>query len=193
MKQLEQILEQCLDRQLSQIIISNKRNSEAGKKVVVHAFEEKKKLLFQFTEYRNNQVFHQNKEKEDALSHILKLLKESYKQIEIWTSDCQYTALVSKKGKATIKKRATEQKIIKLSHNRKKEYILPENEIIPFLVELGVQSKDGKIIDKKYKKFKQINRFLEFMLVIQPQITPWTRQCVGALVQFFLFLVVSMR
>ena len=170
MKQLEQVLEECLNRQLSQIIISNKRNAEAGKKVVVHAFEEKKKLLFQFAEYRNNQVFHKNMTSDEAKEYILSLLKDYYKQIEIWTADCQYTALVSKKGKATIKKRATEQKVIQLSHNRKKEYILPENEKIPFLMELGVQSKEGKIIDKKYKKFKQINRFLEFVRDVLPDL-----------------------
>lgn len=83
-------------------------------------------------------------------------------------SDCRYTVLVSKKGKVTIKKIREEKPLeiqlahgSRLTHNRKKEYVLPENEPVPFLVKLGVQTKEGKIIDKKYKKFRQINRFLE--------------------------------
>lgn len=40
---------------------------------------------------------------------------------------------------------------------------MPENEPIPFLIELGVQAEDGRIRDKKQKKFRQINRFLEFI------------------------------
>ena len=171
MEQLCEILEQSINRQLHQIIISNKRKADIGKKVVVRPFEEKGKVLFQFAEYRNNQVFHLNKGKEDAIAHIQNLLQKSYKQIEIVTQETCYSALVSKKGKATIKAHPNQQKrIVNLKHNRKKQYILPEGEIIPFLVELGVQTRDGKIIDKKYKKFRQINRFLEFVQDVLPEL-----------------------
>ena len=72
--------------------------------------------------------------------------------------------MISKKGKITIKgKNKKSEKPLVLSHNRKKKYILPENEPIPFLIELGVQAEDGRIRDKKQKKFRQINRFLEFI------------------------------
>ena len=72
--------------------------------------------------------------------------------------------MISKKGKITIKeKKKKSEKPLVLSHNRKKKYILPENEPIPFLIELGVQAEDGRIRDKKQKKFRQINRFLEFI------------------------------
>ena len=49
------------------------------------------------------------------------------------------------------------------NHNRQKNYILKEGEAIPFLVELGIMSKDGKVLASKYDKFKQINRFLEYI------------------------------
>lgn len=176
MEHLKKILDQCLDEQLVHIIISNKRNAEAGKKVVVRPFEEKGALRFQFAEYRNNQVFHTNREKEETVTSILELLAIHYKQIEITTAGRQYTALVSKKGKATIKSRTIgNYKKIELTHNRKKAYILPENETIPFLVELGVQSQEGKILDKKYKKYRQINRFLEFVRDVLPEL-PKDRQ-----------------
>ncbi len=51
----------------------------------------------------------------------------------------------------------------KAPHNRVKNYILPEGESIPFLVQLGVMTADGKVHAQKYDKFRQINRFLEFV------------------------------
>lgn len=127
--------------------------------------------MFQFAEYRNNQVFHLNMEREDAIAHMIELMRQSYKQIEIITQDQCYMALVSKKGRATIKSRPNQgKKIVNLKHNRKKQYILPEGQTIPFLVELGIQTKDGKIIDKKYKKYRQINRFLEFIEDVLPEL-----------------------
>lgn len=171
MERLLKILDGCMNEELVQIIISNKRKADVGKKVVVRPFEEKGKLIFQFAEYRNNQVFHVNKEKTEAVYYMKELLCQSYKQIEIITVSCSYSALVSKKGKATIRSRQTEEhKKIELSHNRKKSYILPEDEAVPFLVELGVQTKEGKVIDKKYKKFRQINRFLEFIRDVLPEL-----------------------
>lgn len=171
MEQLREVLEESMNRQLYQIIISNRRKAEAGKKVVLRPYEEKGKMLFQFAEYRSNQVFHRNVGKEEAIAHTMELLRQSYKQIEIVTQELWYTALVSKKGKATIKSRPNrEKKIVSLNHNRKKQYILPEGEIIPFLVELGVQTKEGRIVEKKYKKYRQINRFLEYLQDVLPEL-----------------------
>ena len=172
MENLCGIIEQSLNKELHRIIISNKRRADAGKKVVVRPYEEKEKLLFQFSEYRNNQVFHLNMEKEDAITHMRGLMRDCFKQIKIVTQNTEYIALVSKKGKATIKSRPNQgNKKIDLNHNRKKQYILPVNEKIPFLIELGIQTQEGKIIDKKYKKFRQINRFLEFIQDVMPELS----------------------
>lgn len=170
MEKLREILEQNVDRNLHQIIISNRRNADVGKKVVLRPFEERGQLLFQFAEYRDKQVFHKNLGKDGAIIHIIELLQRSYKQIEIVTQEHTFTSLVSKKGKATIKSHINQsKKILSLAHDRKKRYILPEGEVIPFLVELGVQTKEGKIVEKKYKKFRQMNRFLEFVRDILPE------------------------
>lgn len=59
---------------------------------------------------------------------------------------------------------------VDLSHNRKKKYILDPGEKVGFLIDLGVQSQEGKIIHAKYDKFRQINRFLEFIEDVLPQL-----------------------
>ena len=52
---------------------------------------------------------------------------------------------------------------VNVSHNKKKNYLLPEGEPGDFLVELGVMNNEGYVIKAKYDKFRQINRFIEFV------------------------------
>ena len=71
---------------------------------------------------------------------------------------------ISKKGKRTlIKKQNTDAALKDFTHNRAKNYIINENDIIPPLVDLGVFTKDGKVVRTMYDKFKQINRFVELV------------------------------
>lgn len=169
--ELIDVLDECLGQNFVHMIISNPKKAESARKVDVRCYEDKGKLIFQFARYQNNQVFHLNYEKDEAKEYILSQLAASYRQMEFFTTEKQYTILISKKGKITIKgKNKKSNKPLVLSHNRKKRYILPEKEPIPFLVELGVQTEDGKIKDKKQKKFRQINRFLEFIKDVSEQL-----------------------
>ncbi len=171
MDKLRELLEQCLEDQLVRMIISNPRKQEKARKIDIRPYEDHGVMMFQFASYHNNQVFHHNLAKEEALEEMMELLTGSYRQMEFSTCDRAYTVLVSKKGKVTIRSRLQKQPLqMSLGHNRKKQYILPEDEPVPFLVELGVQTPEGKIKDKKYKKFRQINRFLEFIQDVLPEL-----------------------
>lgn len=114
-------------------------------------------------EYQYERVMnHKNLPPDEAVKELFELL-ETFRQgqFQLKESDLQFQ--LSKKFKVTYKERQTARKEIQLSHNREKQYVLPLDEPVPFLIRLGIQSSDGKVKRQKYDKFKQINRFLEFI------------------------------
>ena len=171
MEKVRQLLEKNLNENTLRAVVSNRRSKQVSQKLVFRPFIEKNRLMFQREEYANNQVFHENMDKETVVEQICTFLEKDYKQLDLLCEQSSFSALVSKKGKSTIKENKNQiAKKIDLSHNRKKRYILDTDEVIPFLVDLGVQTKEGKIVDKKYKKYKQINRFLEFVKDVLPEL-----------------------
>ena len=162
--ELSELLNSALTGELSGITISNVKNSDLGEKIKIRPVLLKDQLKFQVTFYRGTKVIHKNYEKKELLTDIPLWLGEYFKQMQAEYGDMQASVLVSKKGKVTIKTRRTGcKKQAVLEHNRKKKYILEEGKPVPFLVDLGVMSQNGKIIHAKYDKFKQINRYLEFV------------------------------
>ncbi len=171
MEPLREMLHSCLDQELAQIIISNPRSSGGIGKIKIRPVLIKGSLMFQSSEYQEKKVYHQNLSAEQMTEQILCWMKE-FKQLEAAHPSGNVRVLISKKGKVTIKqtKGCAQQKERDLSHNRSKKYILDPNVRVPFLVDLGVQTKEGKIIHAKYDKFRQINRFLEFIQDVIPKL-----------------------
>lgn len=169
MMEIRNLGEECIGKDLYQIIISNPYKSSDIAKVKVRPVMLKDSLVFQTTEYKGTQVFHENYDKEQLIEKIEKYLRDNFKQMEVTCTTMQATVLVSKKGKVTIKKKQIQtEKKVDLSHNKAKKYILQEGTLVPFLVDLGVQTKEGKIVRSNYDKFRQINRYLEFIADIMP-------------------------
>lgn len=152
-------------------ILSGPRGKDGILKVKVRPLLKKDTLLFQLEIFRGNQAFHKNLAAEEAAEEMFLIMKEM-KQLQVETKKQTCTALVSRKGKVTIKskQRKTPAKMVNLEHNRKKRYILEEGEKAPFLVDLGVMTEDGKVVRQRFDKFRQINRFLEFVEDILPEL-----------------------
>lgn len=181
-KPIEELLDRAVNEELIQIIISNARNKEKITKVKVRPVLLKGKLLFQETAYIGTQVFHENYEKETLIQRVVSYLSGDFRQCEVESENGKAAVLVSKKGKITITEKkykgngkssngSNDKKKADLSHNRIKTYILEEGKPVPFLIDLGVQTKDGRIVKSRYDKFKQINRFLEFIEDILPTLS----------------------
>ena len=171
MEELQELLYKYLNQSLVQIIISNPRNREVAGKIHLRPVLVKEELVFQASEYKEKKVYHKNLVREDAIQQVLRWMEE-YRQLEVVSQLGQATVLISKKGKITVKEKKAPAcvKQIDLSHNRKKKYILDPEKKVGFLVDLGVQTKEGKIVHAKYDKFRQINRFLEFIEDILPEL-----------------------
>lgn len=169
MEEIRQLLQAVLNIDFIRAVLSNPRGKEGIIRVKVRPLEKKGKLLFQFESFTEKQAFHRNLEKEEAQEQFL-AYAEQFRQMQIETVEEEYTVLISKKGKVTVRKKRRKEKAqaADLAHNRRKHYILEEGRAVPFLKDLGVMTEDGKIVRTKTDKFRQINRFLEFVEDILP-------------------------
>ena len=175
MEALIRELDQYLNEQMIQVILSNSTDKEKILKVKIRPLLLRGELVFQAEEFRGKQAFHQNFSKEEVKTYIVEQLQSGFRQMELSSGLGSLLVLVSKKGKMTIKNRKNPQPKIAadpgvLSHNRQKRYILEEGRPVPFLEDLGVMTADGTIVSSRYHKFRQINRFLEFIEDILPEL-----------------------
>jgi SAM-dependent methyltransferase len=171
---LIKVLSENIDKDCIDMIISNCPKGAELSKIKVRPVLLKGNLLFQASEFKGKQVFHNNYSKEELLHKLSEWLTNYFKQVELRTQSKLVTILISKKGNATIKiKNKTNSQVkteLNLSHNREKSYVLPEGTPVPFLKDLGVMTEEGKVVKAKYDKYKQINRFLEFIEDIVPSL-----------------------
>lgn len=171
MNELRELLQDNLNIEFITATLSNPRRKDGPVKIKVRPLLQKEHLLFQLELFQNNQAFHRNADSQEACELILGHM-ENMRQMQMETQKYQYTVLVSKKGKVTIKKKAQkcERKDVDMSHNRKKHYVLEEGIPVPFLQDLGVMTQEGKVVHSRFDKFRQINRFLEFIEDILPEL-----------------------
>ena len=171
MREIYDLLKNSLNIDFLGATLSNPKDKGGVQKVKVRPILKKDTLLFQCEEHKNNQVFHNNYEATKA-ADVLAEYMQQFKQMQLETKSYRYNVLVSKKGKVTIQKKMQTGcvKQVDLSHNRSKQYILQEGTVVPFLQDLGVMTSEGKIVRTKFDKFRQINRFLEFIEDILPQL-----------------------
>lgn len=172
MDKLREYLEEQINEQLIQAVLSGRRCGAGPSRVKIRPVEVKGTILFQASAAEGQKVFHKNYSKEELVDYLEQELKESFGQLQSRGGSMDGTVLVSKKGKITVKAKKHPQKapVQILAHNRVKQYILKEGIPVPFLVDLGVMNEKGKVIASRYDKFRQINRFLEFIEDILPRL-----------------------
>lgn len=165
MEELKKIIGEITASKVIKIVLSNKKNKDYDfNKIVFSLKENKNGEFYQIEKYTDKQVFHENIDFEDLEEMVNEYIEDNYKQLGAWTDEYTFDVKISKKGKVLLNKRKSDNKaLVKKSHNKEKNYILKEGMIIEPLIDLGVFTKEGKVVKAKYDKYKQINRFIELI------------------------------
>lgn len=146
------------------IVCSNVRNKEClYKKVVIENKIISGKNVYQIERFTDKQAFHENIEEKALVDNLNSIMKD-FGQMNTFALKEEIDLKISKKGKILINRRKVKGKDITIgSNNKKKKYILEEGHIIEPLIDLGVFTKEGKVVNSMYDKYKQINRFIEMV------------------------------
>lgn len=187
---LESMLDLFANEWLMQMVISNPVNREKIQKVKIRPMLLKDAVVFQAEELVGTQAFHKNLTVHELKEYVRERLEADFRQAEVLSELGSATVLVSKKGTMTVKVKrigSGEKPVMTnrtgnevkqprieapalLQHNRQKKYVLKEGIPVPFLTDLGVMTAEGAVVRTKYDKFRQINRFLEFIEDILPKL-----------------------
>ena len=171
---ITQLLDICISDKLIDMVISGQKNKSEDKavKVRIRPVILKNEIEYQVSEFVGRKVLHSNHSAADVKRKIIDYMTEDFKQAQINMTDAAATILSSKSKTLTCKyKKAGQLKAQRdLSHNRTKKYIIQEGKPVAFMIDLGVMGQDGKIIRTRYDKFRQINRFLEYIEDILPKL-----------------------
>jgi hypothetical protein len=157
---------------LLQVTFSQPRRKDiAARKISIRPLKLKSGLHFQFERLQGNKAYHENVP-ENAAGERLTQLMSDYRQALFKTREADVQLLANKKGEVTMLRGNPTGKTNEQvrAHNRLKSYVLPEGEPVPFLIRLGVMTSEGRVVKAKYDKFRQINRFLEMVADVLPDL-----------------------
>lgn len=139
------------------------RGSGAFRKIIINKKQDGGKSYFQAEKYTDKQVFHDNIPAGGLDPYLGALLDDGFRQLDCFAEGVCRTLRVSKKGKVTVSSARSGGVRHEESHNKQKNYLLPEGTPIPPLVDLGVFTPEGRVAARMHDKYRQINRFVELI------------------------------
>ncbi len=161
-KTLQEIWPQCFGAQTYKAVFSDPVGKDCPyQKIVLNRLKDG----FQAEQYTQKQVFHKNLTVQQAVAMGLELLSGVYRQLNAWDESYEYNLRISKSGRVLYRRkaRAAQAPAPKTAHNREKRYLLEQGTVIPPLVDMGIFTSQGKVVESMYDKYRQINRFVELL------------------------------
>lgn len=161
MNEVKKALETCFNRDVYKIVLSKPKSKESVfRKVVVSQLDDG----YHLEKFTDTQVFAVNLGIDEILDFLSASLSEGFLQYNGWDDQREYILQISKKGKVSVTRKMNKEAPQKnQGHNRAKNYILSEGQVIEPLVDMGIFTREGKVVNAMYDKFKQINRFVEII------------------------------
>lgn len=146
------------------------RASDSPSKLTARPIELSGARRYQLAERRGKQEFHQNLNADELLARITADFGDLFEQADLFTPDADYSARLIRQGVARVTRRKPSKSAPPLTHDRRKQYLIPEGRPCPFLAEIGVMTPAGQVKAAKQAKFRQVNRFLEFVDDVLPEL-----------------------
>lgn len=163
--------ELCAERPLKLVLSKPAEQKQEFRKIVIQLIEVRDHYQYQIEKFTAKQAFHINIEESDLYKSLDTYFGKDYLQLSVWTKDWEYQGKISKKGKLlTNRHRNPQQHEIRKGNNREKDYCIPEGSVIPPLVDMGIFTSEGKVVRSQYDKYRQINRFLELVEDVLPEL-----------------------
>lgn len=164
---LQQLETAFASRSVQKAVLSKpaSKANDAVRRIDVRPVTIREQLLYQFTSREGNQERHRNLTADEAVNEIRESAGTAFRDCLLRTDSAEWTARFNKKGRCLVTERSvqTETPVAPAEHNRQRQYLIPEDQVVPFLVATGVMSKSGRVHAKHYSKFRQINRYVEFI------------------------------
>lgn len=162
---MRKVLNEIVNKQnlISMVISNPRKKSQDIKKVAVRPVIINSAFMYQAEYHYENKVTHYNFHEDEFVDFIFHTVATYFKQINIFTGENDIQVLANKPEKAKIIYKEATKKLTTTDHNRRKKYLIADNKPCDFLIKLGVMDKNGKVVQKHYSKFRQINRFLEIV------------------------------
>ena len=158
-KELDEVIKELFTNKIVKIVLSNSKDTQYKKIVIT-----KQAKGFQAEKFTDTQAFHENLSDDQLALFCYSNMDNGFKQLNAWDDSFEYSIKISKKGKVFVSKTKSNTSVKTTSTNDKqKTYYLKEGTIIPPLVDMGVFTKDGKVVKSMYDKYRQINKFLQFI------------------------------
>lgn len=164
-KTIEEYLQELSGERPYRVILSAPTDKNAEfHKIELRMVEGKRGMQYQIEKFTQKQAFHINIEETDLFNTLQTYFGISYMQCAAWTQSWEYQAKVTKKGRLLFNRHRNTMPVqIRQGNNKVKNYCIPEGTPVPPLVDIGVFTKEGKVVQAKYDKYRQINRFLEMV------------------------------
>jgi len=146
------------------------KSPSASRKVSLRPVKIKEKLHYQIAHTRGQQEVHENLKPDETIQRIIELWSEQFQEGYLYTQQADYHFQKTKKGTVRLKMQPPTKSIPSHdeSHDRTKRYLIPEGTPCAFLEAIDVMTSAGKVKAAQYNKFRQINRYLEFINDIVP-------------------------